>query len=124
VIKKAIFLALLLLAAGMSYAPTRARIIEAVSPITDGIRARAAVGQLDALADQVDIHYQRTGRFPGEVAPWSSWLDSDFSGDPVDPWGNQWYLQPTSRRFTVGSMGPDGEIQTADDLTEERRIGR
>lgn len=122
-IKKAILALIVLLVVGMTIPQTRVRILEAVSPVTNNFKARIASGQLDTLADQVDIHYQRTGRFPGEAAPWESWLRSDFSGKPVDPWGNVWYLRPTSRSFTVGSMGPDGERETADDLTVQRRIG-
>jgi len=79
---------------------------------------------LDVLADQVEMHYQRTGRYPGTGTPLGSWLESDFSGKPLDPWGNEWFLQTTSRTFTVGSMGPDGEVQTGADITVERRSGR
>lgn len=41
--------------------------------------------------------------------------DEDVS---VDPWGNAYWMARKGRQVTVGSNGPDGRRETADDLTE------
>ena len=51
-------------------------------------------------------------------------LEMDFSGDPMDLWGHQYYMRNSPDGFTVGSDGPDGIQGTADDLKIRRDLTR
>ena len=120
VLKVVGFLVLLLMV-GMSIPKTRARIFEAVSPVTNRVKSAAVPGTLVGMADQLEIRIRTRGPLPGGEVPWAGWLRSGYSGKPEDPWGNLYYLEMSRRSgFTVGSMGPDGEQGTEDDITETR----
>jgi len=122
-IKKLLLLALAVLAVGMAVPSTRARIQErAVTPVMDNIGARLVPRRLDAMANQLDVRLSRGEGFP---QVFDGWLRRDYSGPEVDPWENPWFLQVGRRGgYTVGSMGPDGEQGTADDITESRQVAR
>ena len=119
-IKKLLLFLLFLLAVGMAVPRTRAEIQRrAVKPVMDNIGARIAPGRLKAMADQLDV---RLGRGEGLPGQFEGWLRRDYSGPELDPWDRPWYLQTGRRQYTVGTMGPDGEMGTADDITESRDL--
>ena len=121
-IKKLFLLALAVLAVGMAVPSTRATIQErAFTPVMDNIGARLVPGRLNAMADQLDVRLSR-----GEGLPdvFDGWLRRDYSGSEFDPWGNMWFIQLGRRDYSVGTMGPDGEQGTADDITETRQLPR
>jgi hypothetical protein len=121
-IKKLLLLALAVFAVGMAVPSTRARIQEvAFTPITDGIGARLTPGRLNAMADQLDVRLSRGEGFP---SVFDGWLRRDYSGPELDPWDRVWFLQVGRRDYTVGSMGPDGELGTEDDITDTRQLAR
>jgi hypothetical protein len=119
-IKKLFLLLLALLAVGMAIPSTRAEIrSRAVTPVFDAIGERLAPGRLEAMADQLDV---RLGRGEGLPGAFDGWLRRDYSGPEQDPWDNPWFIQQGRRSYTVGSMGPDGEQGTADDITVTRDL--
>lgn len=119
-IKKLLLLALAVLAVGMAVPSTRARIQErAVTPVVDAVGARIAPGRLKAMADQLDV---RLGRGEGIPSQFEGWLRRDYSGPELDPWDNPWFIEVTRRSYTVGSMGPDGQRGTPDDIVEQRNL--
>lgn len=118
---KIILFLIVLLGAAMAIPSTRAKIEEAATPVMDGFRARLVPSRLSAMADQLEARLKRGEGLP---ASWDGWLRRDYSGVPEDPWGNLYYLENGRRGFTVGSMGPDGEKGTEDDIRETRRLGR
>jgi hypothetical protein len=71
------------------------------------------------MADQLDV---RLGRGEGLPGVFDGWLRRDYSGPETDPWENPWFLDAGRRSYTVGSMGPDGEKGTADDITVTRDL--
>jgi hypothetical protein len=55
--------------------------------------------------------------FPGDFP---FWLNSNFDsvGDvALDPWDNPYILEVDDDRFTLISLGPDGEYNTKDDIS-------
>ena len=119
-IKKLFLFLFALLAIGMAVPSTRAEIQNrAIKPVLDNIGARIAPGRLRAMADQLDV---RLGRGEGLPSGFDGWLRRDYSGPELDPWDRPWYLETGRRTYTVGSMGPDGEQGTADDITETRDL--
>jgi hypothetical protein len=120
-IRKLSMFLILLLAVGMAIPTTRARMVEAATPLMDRFRLKLVPSRLDAMADQLEARIGRGERYPGN---WEGWLRRDYSGVPEDPWGNVYYLKHDNRGFVVGSAGPDGIPNNPDDVTEERRLRR
>lgn len=116
---KLILVLLVVLGIGMAVPSTRARMEEAAAPVMNGFKAKLVPRRLEAMADQLQTRLQR-----GEGLPtyWEPWLDREFTGAAEDPWGNIYYLQGGRGSFTVGSKGPDGQENTADDIKVTRRI--
>lgn len=118
-VKRVLMLAIAALAIGMAVPSTRARIEGGMDSITDRIGAKLVPRRLDAMADQLD---SRLSRGEGLPAGFEGWLRRSYSGTETDPWDNFFYIVQGRRDYTVGSMGPDGEQGTADDITETRRL--
>jgi hypothetical protein len=119
-IKKLFLLLLAVLAVGMAIPSTRSEIqSRAVTPVMDAVANRIAPGRLEAMADQIDV---RLGRGEGLPANFEGWLRRDYSGPELDPWERPWYIESGRRSYTVGSMGPDGEQGTTDDIAVTRDL--
>jgi hypothetical protein len=121
--KKLFMLCAVVLAVAVAVPSTRARIqARAITPVTDAIGVRLVPRRLDAMADQLDVRLGRAERLPVENFP--AWLRRDYSGPDFDPWDQSWFLQVGRRQYTVGSMGPDRQMGTADDITESRNLAQ
>lgn len=119
-IKKLLLYLVVIFAIAMAFPRSRREFNDrAVTPVLDYIGGRIAPGQLRAMADQLDARLSRGESLP---AGFEGWLRRDFSGPVLDPWDRPWYLTPGRRGYTVGSMGPDGEQGTPDDIVEEREF--
>lgn len=118
---KIVLILLVIFGAAMAIPSTRAKLEHAAAPVMNRVRAKMVPSRLNTMADQLDVRLQRGQGLP---ASWEGWLRRDYSGVPEDPWGNLYYLESGRRGFTVGSMGPDGERGTEDDITVEHRQGR
>jgi hypothetical protein len=118
-VKKLLLLCVLILGVAMAVPSTRAQIqARAVKPVMDSIGARLVPRRLDAMANQLDVRLSRAERLPAGNFP--AWLRRDYTGPETDPWGNSWFITQARRSYTVGSMGPDGQQGTDDDITETR----
>jgi hypothetical protein len=118
--KKLMMLVLAAFAVVMAVPSTRAQFVAAtITPAKNWIGERLAPKSLKVMADQLDV---RLGRGEGMPADFNGWLRRDFSGSEVDPWGRSWYVKPGRRSYMVGSMGPDGEQGTGDDITQTRNL--
>lgn len=119
-IKKLFYLAFIALGVTMAVPSLRAELNAFVTPYVDDMKARYVPRQLRSMADQLDARLRRAERLP---APdnFSGWLRRSFSGKETDPWDNFYYIRATNRSYYVGSMGPDGELGTEDDITEAPR---
>ena len=116
---KLFMLLLVAFAIGMAVPSTRATMMEKAKPVMDDVRARLVPRRLEAMADQLEARIGRGETYPGN---WEAWLERDFSSIPRDPWDAYYYLQTNRTGFTVGSAGPDGQPNTADDITVTRRL--
>ncbi|MBM4183148.1 MAG: hypothetical protein FJ207_02870 [Gemmatimonadetes bacterium] len=120
-IKKLILLCIVAFGVVMAVPSTRAQFqARAITPIMDSIGVRLVPRRLDAMADQLDVRLSRAERLPADT--FGAWVRRDYAGPEVDPLGNAWYLQVGRRDYTVGSMGPDGQAGTGDDITERRSL--
>ena len=118
---KLIMLILLVLAVGMTVPKTRAMMEQRAKPVVDHFKAKVVPGRLGAMADELAV---RVNRGEGYPASWSLWLEKDYTSDPKDPWGNEYYLKKDRFGFTVGSMGPDGIEGNRDDIKVTKELSR
>ena len=118
-IKKLFSLAFIALAITMAVPSLRADLQDFVRPYVDAVKAKYVPRQLRVMADQIDARLRRAEGLPD--ANFSGWLRRFYTGSETDPWGNEYYLMSTPRDYWVGSMGPDGEQGTDDDITEPPR---
>ena len=114
---------LLLLALGVTMAVPQGRSLlqEKAAPVMNGFKAKLVPMRLNAMADQLEARLSRRQPLP---IPFEPWLNREFTGSAEDPWGRLYYLRPGRGNFTVGSMGPDGEERSADDITVTRQLPR
>lgn len=119
--KKIFTLLLVALGVAMAVPSSRARLVEEATPVLDNFRARLVPSRLEAMADQLEARIGRGESFPSNF---EGWLERNYSGVPEDPWGRYYFLEVDRRRFTVGSLGPDGDRRTEDDIVVERPLGR
>ena len=117
-IKKLFFLAFIALGVTMAVPSLRAELGNVVRPYVDAVKVRYVPRQLRVMADQLDARLRRAEGLPSNF---SGWLRRFYTGSQTDPWDNEYYLVSNSRQYYVGSMGPDGEQGTDDDITEPPR---
>ena len=72
------------------------------------IRAQMEIRQLRA---EVGQHHVLGGEWPSEA--------SDLLRTAIDPWGRSYVVEIEGSRAIVFSAGPDGEIDTDDDIHAE-----
>lgn len=118
-IKRLFFLAFVALGITMAVPSLRADLQDFVRPYVDSVKARYVPRQLRVMADQLDARLRRAEDLPSQN--FSGWLRRFYTGSETDPWGNEYYLVPSSRDYYVGSSGPDGVQGTEDDITEPPR---
>jgi len=116
--KRLLYLAFVALGVTMAVPSLRADLVAHVTPYVDQVKARFVPRTLRIMADQLDARLKRGEGLPGRF---EGWLARDFTGNARDPWGNEYYLQVSSRDYFVGSRGPDSEQGTEDDIKEPTR---
>jgi hypothetical protein len=116
---KLIFIIIVVLGAGMAIPSTRAMMETKAAPVINAVKAKVVPGRLDAMADQLEARLGRGEKYPNN---WPGWLERDYTSSAQDPWGNIYFLEIGRGDFTVGSMGPDGQQSTPDDIKLTRRL--
>jgi hypothetical protein len=113
---KLLLLLLVALGVGLAVPKTRVRI---ANPVLTGVYRQLVPNRVEMIASQLDFVRKRGDRLP-ESDQLADWIESNTTVPPLDPWGNAYYLEKRSDRFTVGSMGQDSVRGTPDDLTAVR----
>ena len=67
--------------------------------------------EIRQLRTEVEQHHVLRGEWPSE--------SSEILRTAIDPWGNPYVVEFDGSRAIVFSAGPDGEIDTADDVHSE-----
>jgi hypothetical protein len=104
------------LGVGLAVPRTRVRI---ANPVLTWIYRELVPNRLEMIASQLDFVRKRGDRLP-DGDQLANWIETNTTVPPRDPWGNAYYLEKRSDRFTVGSMGQDSLRGTPDDLTALR----
>lgn len=82
----------------------------------------ATAADLRSISNMLDYAYMKKGRYP-RTRDFSIWMQQTFKESPTqelgrDHWGRPliYKADPSGRRFSLLSKGPDGLAGTADDL--------
>jgi hypothetical protein len=112
-----LFLLLLVaLGVGLAVPKTRVRIL---TPVLTWLYRELTPNRVEMIASQLEFVRQRGDRLP-DNDDLTKWIETNTSVPPLDLWGNTYYLDKRSDRFTVGSMGQDSVRGSPDDLTAVR----
>ena len=58
------------------------------------------------------------GRRPPDAQSFAAYARRQLEEEPIDPWGEAYWLARDGRQVTVGSSGPDGRRGSEDDITK------
>ncbi len=98
---------------------------------TDDARIASAITTIKAFQDQMDVYQLETKQLPTSdqglqalisnpgVQGWNGPYLKDQDHVPMDPWGHPYvYKQPgeNGHEYEIISAGPDGQLNTADDI--------
>jgi hypothetical protein len=126
---KLILIVLVLLGFITAHPPTRSRIASAAAPALEKlgpvgayalrpVHGFTAQNEVDFIADQIKLANE-VGRETPKDDTFQDWLVKrrvTTRNSGKDPWGAPYYLTRKDKRFTVGSLGPDGRKNTEDDI--------
>lgn len=76
-----------------------------------------------AAIDQAIVLYNaKVDRMPREIGDLTKGINDDEEGllkakDVTDAWGNPFELKVDGKKYTIRSAGPDGQMNTEDDIT-------
>jgi hypothetical protein len=107
--------------------PVRARLATAAVPVLEklgpvgafALRPATRLGarnQARLITRTITID-RNEGREVPEERNFDRWLARRLPDDRLDPWGKPYWLQRRGTSLTVGSNGPDGARNTADDVS-------
>ena len=98
------------------------KITEFYDQTVEHARHLATAADLRSISNMLDYHFMRTGRYP-RSKDFLPWMRVNFKESPVhalgvDHWDNPLIYQPGAKQktFVLLSKGPDGTMNTADDL--------
>ncbi len=98
------------------------QVIEFYDETVDHARHLATASDLRSIGNMLDYHYMRRGRYPRNDR-FAQWLGQNFKENPVHTLGLDHWYQPLvyqadagGKTFSLVSAGPDGFINTTDDL--------
>ena len=127
---KIILVGAVLLGAAWAYGPTRERIASALVPVAERlgpvgdlvaapVRRYTVQTELDFIADQILMHRTEGREVPTEQT-FQTWLKKTVKTrwGGKDAWGSPYFLTQRRNQTAVGSVGPDGQRGTEDDLRE------
>jgi hypothetical protein len=125
---KKLIVALAILAALWTAPPARARMLllaqpalEKLGPVGERLltpaKKYATKNDLAALLRLVAIERNEMRPVPSE-RDFPSWAKRKWGEDPIDRWGQQYWIRHVRRTVTLGSNGPDGKRATADDIEQ------
>jgi hypothetical protein len=127
VIKKLLFL-LAVLAALWSIPASRARLVLLVRPALEklGPAGERVITPAHRYAARTDIkrligtlrQEVGEGRTPPEPRLFPEWANRRQRESAMDPWSNPYWMKRKGILVTIGSNGPDGLRDTADDISE------
>lgn len=129
---KVVLVVLVLLGAAWGYPPTRTQMAHALLPVAERlgpageyvsrpVRRYNARTEISFVLDQIAMA-RTEGRPTPTGRSFQEWLKARVKtkNNGKDIWGNEYYLTVDGTTFTVGSVGPDGERNSPDDITKSK----
>lgn len=115
---KIILTFLVALAAALYFPKSRAVLIDVAGPVLNPMFSMATSAEMEKIAREVQTYERTTGRMP-EPRNFQRWLEDRYAGDAMqDSWGGDYTLEIRRNQFDIVSPGPDGLLNTDDDIVE------
>ncbi len=75
-----------------------------------------------AIDQAVTVYNVKVGKMPKDISDLTKGINDDEEGllksnNINDAWGNPFELKVDGRKYTIRSAGPDGQMNTEDDIT-------
>ena len=75
-----------------------------------------------AIDQAVTVYTAKTSHMPKDISDLTKGINEDDQGllkakDVNDAWGNPFELKVDGKKYTIRSAGPDGQMNTEDDIT-------
>jgi general secretion pathway protein G len=101
-------------------------VVKNVAGISDEARLTKAQTDTKSIADQVRMYRAKVGKLPQSLEALTEKNDKGFSyleELPKDPWGNDYTLMEGNgpQDWEVLSAGPDGSMNTEDDVSSKAK---
>lgn len=117
---KIVFFLLIALGAGLYFPQSRGVIVETARPVLDPVLRWSTRGEMRRIVRDLENRSATTRSFPSEQRQFVAWMEREYQGDATtDPWGRNYVIRMASDSFAIVSPGPDGLLDTADDVSLE-----
>lgn len=116
---KILFYLAIALGAALYFPQSRAVVLDVSEPILNPVRRWSTRGEMQRIARELESQSQTGSGFPVNQEEFAAWIDRNYeeaAGSRTDPWGNPYTLRFWPDSFGVVSSGPDGELQTGDEV--------
>lgn len=94
--------------------------------VSDEANKKAAKTQISSISNLINVYRLNVGQLPttlealstqpSDVDP-SKWSAVTEKPVPADPWGRPYEFKINGSKFEIRCVGPDGQSNTADDIT-------
>lgn len=118
---KFIIVLLVALGAAFYFPESRSMLLDASEPVLNPVLRWSTRGEMRRIVRDLEAQSQTGRNFPLDQEAFVDWMGDNYQGvtSTMDPWGTVYSLRLRSRSFSVVSPGPDGELDTGDDVVME-----
>jgi len=120
---KIVFFLLIALGAALYFPSSRQVVLDTAQPVIDPVLRWSTRGEMRQIVRDLEALSEIPRRFPVDQEEFRNWMEREYEGDATtDPWGARYELRLTSETFSIVSPGPDGAMNTEDDVTSEGEL--
>lgn len=118
-----IFFLLIALGAGLYFPSSRQVIVDTAQPVIDPVLRWSTRGEMRQIIRDLEALSEIPRRFPLDQEEFREWMEDEYEGDArTDPWGAAYEFRLSSNTFSIVSPGPDGQMNTDDDVSADGEL--
>lgn len=123
---RVLFVLLVALGAALYFPTSRAVVLDAAEPVLNPVLRWSTRGEMRKIVRDLETLSQTGRPFPTDQSSFAEWMDRTYTGlhSTLDGWENTYVLRVSYQTFTVIAPGPDGEVDTDDDVVMAGELDR